>query len=73
MVKSTHKGSKFWCDVEGLEPIMSDPTGKAYGRTKIRFYYNEKSVDNQSYYGQQLIKEGKKQDDKYFKFEALKQ
>ena len=64
--KSTHKGYELWCDVEGLEPVLSDTI-----KPKIRFYYNEKSVDSNYYYGQQLIKEGKKRDDKYFKFVSL--
>ena len=36
--KSTHKGYELWCDVEGLEPVLSDTI-----KPKIRFYYNEKS------------------------------
>ena len=64
--KSTHKGYEFWCDVEGLEPLMSN------SNDKVRFWHNVKSVDNETAYGRQMIQEGKKQHDKYFKFEEQK-
>ena len=64
--KSTHKGYEFWCDVEGLEPIMSN------SNDKVRFWNNVKSIDNETAYGRQMIQEGKRQHDKYFRFEESK-
>ena len=64
--KSTHKGYEFWCDVEGLEPIMSNCNDK------VRLWHNVKSIDNETAYGRQMIQEGKRQHDKYFRFEESK-
>ena len=69
-IKSTHKGSEFWCDVEGLEPLLS--SSELSGKSKIMFWHNVKCIDNETVYGRQMIKEGKKQHDKYFKFEESK-
>ena len=62
MPKSTHKGYEFWCDVDGLKTLKSDN-----GNITL-FYLNEKSADSTSAYGQQMIEQGRKQDDKFFKF-----
>ena len=71
--KSTHKGYEFWCDVEGLEPIMSSDLHSTQGRPrKVMFWHNVKSVDNETAYGRQMIQEGKRQHDKYFRFEESK-
>jgi len=58
--KLTHKGHEFWCDVEGLEPIMSMfGYASKNGKSKVLFWRNVKSENNETVYGRLMIQEGK--------------